>query len=144
MINRFEIYKGIPVGSIIKRDLKKRGLSQISLAHAIGVPYKNLNKILNNHRLINTTYAEKIESFLDYEPNLLIRLQDYIIKKKFTQKKVITHGEIPKIRQCVFWDIDMQSLDWLKHKNFIIERAKKYGNQKEKEAVAYFYSYHII
>ncbi len=141
MIDRFEIYKGIPVGNIIKRDLKKKGLSQVMLANQIGIPYKTLNKILNNHSLLNIKYAEKIESFMDYEPTILIRLQDYLIEKKFAQKKLITYGAIPKIRKCVFWDIDINSLDWIKHKNFIIERATRYGNKEEKKAVSQFYGF---
>lgn len=144
MINRFETYKGIPVGSIIKRDLKKRGFSQKMLSKSILIPYATLNKILNNHRQLNGYYAEKIESFLDYEPTLLIRLQNYIIKKNNSYKQIATYGEIPEIRKCVFWDVDINSLDWLKNKDFIIERAKRYANKREIEAISKFYGSPII
>ncbi len=61
MISVFDIYKGIPIGTIIKRDLKKRGISQIALSRSIGISYKTLNRIINNHRTIENTYAIKIE-----------------------------------------------------------------------------------
>ncbi len=143
MISRFEIYKGIPIGTIIKRDLKKRGFSQKMLSEAILIPYPTLNKILNNHRLIKCTDAEKIESFFNYEPTLLIRLQDYLIKKNKDRKKIDTFGSIPQIRKCVFWDIDINTLDWLNHKNYIIQRAKKYANKQEIQAISNFYGFKI-
>lgn len=139
MISVFDIYKGIPIGTIIKRDLKKRGISQIALSRSIGISYKTLNRIINNHRKIENTYAIKIEKILNYEPSLLINLQNYIIQRDKNQKSIVLCGTTPVIRKCVFWDIDMNKLDWRKNKNFIINRVSQYGNPSEKTAINDFY-----
>ncbi len=139
MISVFDIYKGIPIGTIIKRDLKKRGISQIALSRSIGISYKTLNRIINNHRKIENTYAIKIEKILNYEPSLLINLQNYIIQRDKNQKSIVLYGTTPVIRKCVFWDIDMNKLDWRKNKNFIINRVSQYGNPSEKTAINDFY-----
>lgn len=139
MISVFDRYKGIPIGTIIKRDLKKRGISQIELSRSIGISYKTLNRIINNHRAIETAYAIKIERILNYEPSFLINLQNYIIQRDKDQKSIILYGTAPAIRKCVFWDIDMNKLDWRKNKTFIINRVSQYGNPSEKSAINKFY-----
>ena len=139
MISVFDIYKGIPIGTIIKRDLKKRGISQIALSRSIGISYKTLNRIINNHRTIENTYAIKIEKILNYEPSFLINLQNYIIQRDKNQKSIFLYGTTPIIRKCVFWDIGMNKLDWRKNKNFIINRVSQYGNTSEKSAINEFY-----
>lgn len=140
MQKRFETYKTIPIGKIIRRDLQKRGISQIHMSRQIGISYSHLNAIINGHRNIGSQLSQKIESMFDYEPHFLQRIQTYQKEQQSIINSIILTGEHPSIRNCVFWDIDMSTLDWKKNRSFIIKRVSRYGNTAERAAVNRFYS----
>lgn len=141
MTRRYEIYKDIPLNLIIKKDLKKKKLSQKVLAQILGMSYRSLNKAINGHRYFTKEEGDRIDSFFDYETEFIIRIQGV---KKESQKTFLTldkstRNSIPQVRACVFWDIDINKLDWIKHSRFIIERVSVYGNNEEKESVNNYY-----
>ena len=142
MIRRYDRYKDIPLGLIIKKDLRKRNMSQKSLAQLIGMSYSSLNKALNGHSNFSVEQATAIDSFFGYEEAFIFRLQMVASTKitKIKENSIICKDKIPYIRPCVFWDTDMQSLDWIRHRNFIEQRVVTYGNQEEKTAIANFYA----
>lgn len=45
----------------------------------------------------------------------------------------------PNIRKVVFWDIDMDTLDWTLNKDFIINRVRERGNAKEIDSINEYY-----
>ena len=51
----------------------------------------------------------------------------------------ITNKEKPIIRPAVFWDVDIDKLDWDVNKSFIIRRVTERGNQLEQEQVKSYY-----
>ncbi len=129
-------YQGIAPGSIIAHEIKKRGLSQRALALTIQEHYQTLNAIIKGKRQIPAGIAFKLDKALGYEPGSMLILQAYHMVAVYTEPSV---KAIPKIRKVVFWDIDMASLDWVKHKDFIISRVSTRGNQAEKNQVALYY-----
>jgi addiction module HigA family antidote len=129
-------YQGIAPGSIIAHEIKKRGLSQRTLASTIQEHYQTLNAIIKGKRQIPTGMAFKLDEALGYEPGSLLILQAYHTAAVYKQPTLKTH---PVIRKIVFWDIDMATLDWEKHKDFIIERVNSRGNTSEKQQVAAYY-----
>ena len=164
MTRSYERYKEIPLGLIVKKDLRMRHLSQKSLAHAIGMSYRKLNRVLNGHSLFSKDQAASIDNFFAYEESFTYRLQIYTkknirskreapIKKNLTDQKnpyitnladkkdlIYSDPKIPLIRPCVFWDTDMQSLDWIRHRKFIEQRISLHGNEEEKAAIAKYYT----
>ena len=42
-------------------------------------------------------------------------------------------------RRAIFWDIDLEQLDWIENKEWIIQRVFEYGNEKEIETILQFY-----
>ncbi len=156
MTRCFDTYKDIPLCLIIKKDLRKRKLSQKDLARIIGVSEDELNHALNGKSCFSKQQAASIDRFFGYEESFTIRLQMIATSKKskVDSKKLNSKidsvntsednpsldYEIPMVRSCVFWDIDMQSLDWIRHQKFIERRIAQYGNQEEKIAIARFYS----
>jgi addiction module HigA family antidote len=79
-------------GEILKDEIEYRGISQGKLATQMGIPYKVLNHILNEHRPLTPTTAMLFEAALKIPADMLIGLQtDYnmhIIKqdKSFTDR----------------------------------------------------------
>lgn len=129
-------YQGIAPGSIIAHEIKKRGLSQRALASTIQEHYQTLNAIIKGKRQIPTDLSFKLDNALGYEPGSLLILQAYHIAAVYTQPSARVH---PSIRKVVFWDVDITTLNWDKHKDFIIERVNARGNQSEKQQVAAYY-----
>lgn len=119
------------------------GMTQKALSLSIDMPYRKLNRLINGNGYFEDSYAEKIEKLLDYERSFITGLQK-LEKEAHSQEiqscRMVEYANIPKIRQCVFWDIDMRSLDWIKHKRFIIDRVRSYGNDREREMIEWFYA----
>lgn len=136
----FEKYKGIPLGVIIKKDLVERQMTQKSLSTEIGMSYSKLNRILNGRGSFGVSEANRIETILDYEKSFIMGIQS--LKDSFANKGDIDINAselLPKIRKCVFWDIDLASLDWIRHRRFIVERVSAYGDESERKMVERFY-----
>lgn len=141
MVRRFETYKNIPIGLIIKKDLRARRMSQKTLAQIVGMSYKSLNNAVNGHRDFTREEGERIDKFFDYERDFIINIQQFRKQNSVSAQISISPRSVtvPQIRSCVFWDIDISSIDWIRHHKFIKERVSVYGSPKEKQAVTDFY-----
>ncbi|MDR1884550.1 MAG: HigA family addiction module antidote protein [Prevotella sp.] len=65
-------------GEILKEEIEYRGISQSKLAAQMGMPYKVLNFILNEHRPLTPMTAMLFEAALEIPADMLIGMQtDY-------------------------------------------------------------------
>ena len=77
-MNKFVCARPIHPGEVLKDEIEYRGISQGKLAVQMGISYKMLNHILNEHRPITTQTALLFEAALGIPADSLIRLQtDY-------------------------------------------------------------------
>ena len=77
-MNKHIYARPIHPGEVLKDEIEYRGISQGKLAAQMGMSYKVLNHILNEHRPITTQTALLFEAALDIPADSLIRLQtDY-------------------------------------------------------------------
>ena len=77
-MSKFVCARPIHPGEVLKDEIEYRGISQGKLAAQMGMSYKVLNHILNEHRPITTQTALLFEAALDIPADSLIRLQtDY-------------------------------------------------------------------
>ncbi|MDR0581345.1 MAG: HigA family addiction module antidote protein [Prevotellaceae bacterium] len=85
-------------GEVLKDEIAYRGVSQRKLAADMGVPYTQLNEVLNGKRPVNTEFALLVEAVLDLPAEPLLKMQaryNVIVAKrdgKFIEK-------LNKIRQ---------------------------------------------
>lgn len=76
-------YKPLPPGSLIKKSLNEREVSQKDLAEAIGVRPSHISEIIKGNRRISLSFAEKIEDLLGIPANTLLDMQtqfDIVLK----------------------------------------------------------------
>lgn len=140
MTRTAERYKKIPIGIIIKKDLRQRRMSQKELARIIGISYGSLNHAINGRRLFNVEEGDRIDSFFQYESGFVISVQLSNESERRANKMANDHQiSPPRIRSCVFWDTTLNQLDWIRHRKFITERVAVYGNEEEKQAVEEYY-----
>lgn len=76
--NKLEPSKPIHPGEVLKEELDCRGISQKKFAEQIGIPYKNMNDILNCRKPISEDIALLIEAALGIPAHIFVGMQvDY-------------------------------------------------------------------
>lgn len=77
-MKKYTCVRPIHPGEILKEEIEYRGISQNKLAAQIGISYKMLNHILNEHRPVTTQTAMLFEAALGIPAYTLIGMQtDY-------------------------------------------------------------------
>ncbi|AYD49016.1 helix-turn-helix transcriptional regulator [Arachidicoccus soli] len=136
----FEIAKGIHPGLILERELRQRNMPQGQFALSIDEYPQTINAIINGKRSMNTKLAMRIEEALEIKEGSLMTLQIFYEikeeKKKLSKKK---HPALSKFRPAVFWDTNIESIDWNKQKKTVVKRVFEYGNFTEKKEVLNYY-----
>lgn len=61
----------------------------------------------------------------------------YDIKKE--KQNTSAHPDLSIIRKAIFWDTDLNNIDWNKHYKYVIRRIFERGNEKEKQEILHFY-----
>lgn len=141
MYNRIELIKGIHPGKLIERDLKKRGITKRTLAVKTGVKYQTIDEVIAGKCNLTNDQAMKIESFMGYDKGFLSQLQTYHdIKQNQNQTNSrMPPQTAPHIRRIVFWDTDMDKIDWKRNKIAVISRVLERGNKKEIDEITRYY-----
>ena len=134
------IIKGIHPGKILERELKKRKLSKKKFAMAIHEFPQTLGAITKGKRRINPSLSLRIGKELGIDESFFMILQTYYdieLEKKKQQKNL--HPDLSKIRKVIFWDTDINKIDWIKYEPSIIKRVFERGNEQEKQEIIHFY-----
>lgn len=139
MLNNLEILKGIHPGAILERELQKQKLSKRKFALSIGEYPQTIGAIIKGKRDMNTPLSLKIEKALSLEEGFLMTLQVYYSIKKIKSNQAYIHPDISKFRSALFWDTDIQKINWLLQKKAVIKRVFERGNETEKEEIKNFY-----
>ncbi len=134
-----EKYKGIHPGIVLERELKKRALQQRPFALSIGEHPQTLNVITKGRRKLNTALALKIEEKLGLEEGTLALLQTYFDINEEKSKLKQNTPSLSKLRQSLFWDTDINKIDWSKQYKAVIQRIFERGNEIEKKEITSFY-----
>ena len=132
-------YKGIHPGIVLNRLLKKRDLKQRTLAMAIDEHPQTLNAITKAKRNLNTSLALKIEKELNLEEGALAVLQTYYEIRREKEKQKNEKPKLSLLRASLFWDTDIDKIDWDKHYKAVINRVFERGNETEKKEIKRFY-----
>lgn len=133
-------YKGIHPGAILERELKKRNLKKAPFALSLNEYPQTLNDITKGKRGMTTSLSLKIDNALGYEEGTMHLLQAYY-EIELERKKINAHNHpnLSIIRKILFWDTDINKIDWQKHYQAVIERVFQRGNDEEKKELLKFY-----
>jgi addiction module HigA family antidote len=140
MNSRIEILKGIHPGKLIERDLKKRCITQRSLAMETNIHYQTINAVIAGKRYLTTEQAVKIEKAMRYEYGFLLLLQTHHTLRTYRDKQLSARFRgRPNIRESLFWDTDFNKINWAKHEKAVIKRVMERGSKDEIKEVKRFY-----
>lgn len=139
MIQQYEKYKGIHPGIILDRELKKRSIKQRPFALSIEEHLQTFNAITKGKRRISTALALKIERELGLEEGTLVILQAFYEIQKIKEKESKSTSKLNVLSKALFWDTDIQQIDWERQYRAVIQRVFERGNETDKEEIIRFY-----
>ncbi|MFI3262383.1 MAG: plasmid maintenance system antidote protein [Rikenellaceae bacterium] len=143
MISNIELIKGTHPGIILGRELEKRCLRKGAFALSINEFPQTIGSIIKGKRRMNTALSLKIEEYLGIEEGYFMILQTYYDIKKEREKKRITPN-LSLLRKVIFWDTDIDTIDWQKYREAIVRRVFERGNDIEKAEITRFYTQPVI
>ncbi len=133
-----KIIKGIHPGFFLERELKKRKIPKGKLAISIGEYPQTLVAITKGKRRLNTPLAMKLEKKLGFEMGFFTLLQAYHDIEE-ERKQNVVKPDLKKFSKFVFWDVNIDKIDWEKHKKFAIDRVFEMGNRVERKELIKLY-----
>lgn len=140
MINEISILKGIHPGFILDRKLKERKLRKRPFALSIDEHPQTFSAITKGRRSMNTPLALKIEHALGLDEGYFMTLQIfYDIKEEKRKQQQHARPDLSLIRPGLFWDTDINGIEWITQRRAVIERILERGNDQEKEEIKRFY-----
>ncbi len=137
---RLENYKGIHPGLILERELRKRHLKKGPFAISLQEYPQVINEITKGRRGLTPGLSIKIDSALGLEEGTMFILQAWYELKKETQKNIQKHHpDLSIIRKVLFWDTEIDKIDWGRQHRAVIQRVFERGNDDEKKEILRFY-----
>lgn len=143
-MNKFEeninLLKGIHPGKFLDRELKKRKLPKRRLAGIIGEYPQQLGDITKGKRRINPSLSIRLGKALGFDESFFSVLQTYYDIDQMKKKQSIEfRPDLSIFRPVLFWDTDINSINWGKSKNSIIKRVLERGDAQEISEIIRFY-----
>jgi plasmid maintenance system antidote protein VapI len=139
MYTELSIIKGLHPGYYLERELKRRHLGKGRFAISLQEFPQTLVSITKGKRKMNTALALKIEKSLGLEEGFLMILQVYFDIEKEKANQNSSHPDLSKLRTVLFWDTELQKINWILQKQAVIKRVFERGNDEEKGEIIRFY-----
>ncbi len=139
MNKEIDIIKGLHPGFYLDRKIKEQHLKKGHLALAVNEYPQTITTITKGKRDMNTALALKLEKALGLEEGTLMILQVFYDIEQIKKKQDSDKPNLQKLRPVIFWDTDMNSIDWSKQQKAIIRRVFERGNDREKSEITRFY-----
>lgn len=138
--------KGVHPGAVLSRELKRLGMESKQFALDLGEYPQTINAISKGRRGINPALSIKLGRALGVDDEYFMLLQAYYEVEK--ERKVLLCKQIKpdlsKIRTILFWDTDINGIDWQKQRKAIVRRVFERGNNTEIEEILTFYGKEVI
>ncbi len=94
---------------------------------------------------MNTPLSLRIEEALDLEEGYLMTLQVFYdikqARRKYNEKN---KPNLTKLRPALFWDTDIDKIDWQRQRAAVIERVFERGNDEEQAEITGFMGKHKL
>jgi len=138
MTSSFEKYKGIHPGIILERELKKRKIKKRPFALSLKEYPQIINEVSKGRRGLTPLLSIKIDRALDLEEGTMLVLQAYYEIKK---EKLLLNDkpDLKILRKALFWDTDIDRIDWKAQYESVIKRVFERGNKAEIAEIGKFY-----
>ena len=147
MLPELSKIKGVPPGAVLSRELKKRGLNSKEFALSIGEYPQTINAISKGRRGMNPALSIKLGEKLGESPEYFMLLQACYEVEKKRQEIVLKTQAKPNMKilpKVLFWDTDIDKIEWQKHRNWVINRIFERGNEEQIKEIISFYGEDLV
>ena len=142
MLPEISKIKGVYPGAVLSRELKKRGLESKQFALSMGEYPQTINAIRKGRRGINPSLSIKLGEKLGVDAEYFMVLQACYEVEKIKQENLLKNQAKPNmeiINKILFWDTDIDKIDWQRQKRSVILRVFERGTELEIEEIISFY-----
>lgn len=139
MTSELEILKGVHPGIVLEKKIREKGFNKGRFALLIDEYPQTLSAITMGKRDMNTALSLKAEHALGLDEGYFMILQVYYDIREEKMKQQKRKPELSHIRKAVFWDTDMDRIDWERQWKAVIRRVFERGNDREKDEITRFY-----
>lgn len=140
MLPELNKIRGIHPSYILKRELQNEGIKSSELATTINEHKQTISAILNQRRKITPSLSIKLSEIFNVSQDYFMILQvSYDVNTLVKKKNKAQKPNLKRIRPVLFWDTDINKIDWVKQKRAVIKRILERGNQQEIEEIISFY-----
>lgn len=141
MYEQYLSIETIPAGDILKRILSKENIPQRQLAIKAKELPQRINDIIAGRRKFTPEQSLRIEKALgiDY-PGFFYKIQaNHEVYLAQRRERLKCKPDLSLFRKAIFWDINLDELDWIENQSWVIQRVFEYGNEQEIKAIISFY-----
>lgn len=135
---------GVHPGRILKREMKKRGMKNVELASTLNEHAQTIGAIIKGKRRITPQLSVKLGEYFHTSPDYFMQLQASHDVKKYQDTRPKVTPNLKILRKILFWDTEVQSIDWENYKESVINRVFQRGNFREKKEIIRFYGSNIV
>lgn len=140
MEKELSILKGIHPGLFLSNELRKKKIRKGRLALDINEYPQVIGDIANGKRRLTPRIALKLDHALGKEEGFFMLLQAWydVMEEKRTQQPRTT-PDLTRLRAGIFWDTDINHIDWTKQYRAVIQRIFERGTEQEQKEITRFY-----
>lgn len=133
-----QLIKGLHPGLFVNHILKLQNLKQNEVATQLDLKPQALNAVLKAKRPMPLGMALKLEIRFGWHEGFLGQLQLFHEIKTLNRSE--SKPDFSQFRRILFWDTDLDKMDWMRYENAVMERATKYGSRQERQYFKNFYT----
>lgn len=137
---RFLKYHSLDLGSVLKYVMAQRGVSGKQLSQATGILPQRISDYINNRRKITAEVSLQLEKALEIDRvGYFWYIQSNNELYKATNSQPLPTPDLSKIKKYIFWDCNIEKLNWQHDRIKIIQRIIEYGDREAIEEISKFY-----
>lgn len=145
MLPTIQKIKGAHPGAVLKRELKRRKVKSKELASAINEYPQTLNAVTQQRRGISAKLSVKLGQYFDIDAAYFLELNaHHQIKRAKQLLRPTSHPLKSGLNKRLFWDTDMDDINWDTNKKYVIQRVLERGSKKEIHLVITYYGRDMI
>ena len=135
-----------PAGKVLEHILRKAKITQKQLSNKTGVYPQRISELIKGTRDFTIQQSIAIEKALGIGiEGYFYKIQaNYEVYAYLTEKELTRHPDLSKFGMALFWDIRLEKINWIKNKEWVIQRVFEYGNRQEIEEIIRFYGKETI
>lgn len=132
MLPEINKIRGVHPSYIIKRAMNILDIKSGELAKSLDEHKQTISAILNRRRKITPSLSIRLGRKLNVSEDYFMILQSsYDVKELTTKNQVSKKPNLDSFRRSLFWDTDIDKINWLDQKTAIIKRVLERGNNQE-------------